>query len=174
MARARFARGARRSGARPNRAWSMTAESAYTTIPAASKVLLVSFIPNPVADQTILRLVGGLSVASDQASTTENLIGAVGCILVTDIAAAAGISSIPSPFTQGNDDGWFFHQVFSSKGVVSLTGPSSIWYPIDSRAKRIMDGEGITLAVVGENAHASEGCEVLLQFRVLTQLRGTG
>ena len=103
----------RRSGPRPNRGWSYTLETAFTTVPANSKVLLASFtLSNPGIDITLLRCIGGLAVSSDQSVNVEEQVGAFGLILVTDQALAIGITAIPGPFTNGDDDGWFCHQSF--------------------------------------------------------------
>ncbi len=164
---------ARRSGARPNRGWSITGFSIRTTVPAASKVLLGTLVPaNDGIDLTVLRVVGGVWVGSDQA-TLEDQIGAVGLIIVTDIAAAAGIASVPGPFTDGFDDGWFVHQLFAQESGRTVTSPAGFWYPIDSKAKRIFEGAGKTIAIVVENANASNGLTMVFQFRMLAQVRGT-
>ena len=164
-----------RTGARPNRGWSTTAFQAYTVIPAASKVLLGSFtLTNPGIDIICLRAIGGVSVASDQAGADEAQVGAVGLIIVTDIALAAGIASIPGPFTDGADDGWFVHQHYSRRGSVPVTGEQTAqWFPIDSKGKRIQSGTGEVIAIVGENGSAAQGQQVLFQLRLLAQVRGT-
>ena len=166
---------ARSSGSRPNRGWSYTQEAAFTNVPANSKVLLASFaLSNPGIDVIILRCIGGISVASDQAAAAEVQIGAFGMILVTDQALAAGIASIPGPFTNGDDDGWFCHQSFAQQGdLVSGQGIVSGWYPIDTKGKRIVHGEGVSIALVAENAHATYGLVLYEAIRFLAQVRGT-
>ena len=95
-------------------------------------------------------------------------------MIVTDLAAAAGIASIPAPITDAGDDGWFVHQSFAqAQSRVHTGGPTSTWYLIDSKAKRIFASTGLNIAIVAENAHASEGMEVVVMLRILTQLRGT-
>ena len=164
---------ARSSGARPNRAWSPNFASAYTVIPAASKVLLATLTPSQtLIDLTVLRVVGGISVASDQAAANEEQIGAFGMIIVTDIAIAAGIASIPGPGTDGQDD-WFVHQSFAQQGNQATNVDASMWYAIDSKAKRVLDGDGKAIAVVVENLHATFGLEIADLTRVLDQVRGT-
>ena len=54
-----------------------------------------------------------------------------------------------------------------------LTAPASQWYPIDTKGKRVMDGTGISIALVGENAHASFGLKMYEVIRLLAQIRGT-
>ena len=171
MARRDFRRS---SGPRPNRAWGgTTTHLARVTVPAASKVLISSFavIPGGV-DITVLRTVGRFSVGSDQSAALEQQIGAWGCIIVTDRAAAAGVASIPGPFTDMADDGWFVHQMFAQETERTNTAPVMLIYEFDSKAKRILS-TGQEIAVVAENPHVSTGLLITIEFRILTQLRGT-
>ena len=174
MARRRTSSNFRSSSSRPNRSWSESYAAAYITVPAASKVLLATLVtatPGGV-DLTILRTVGGIAVRSDQGASNEIQIGAWGMILITDLAAAAGIASIPSPATDAGDD-WFVHQSFAQSGMLADEGVVGRWYPIDSKAKRMLDGTGIVVAVVAENLHATQGLAIADMSRVLTQVRGT-
>ena len=94
-------------------------------------------------------------------------------ILVTDQALAIGVTAIPSPFTQGDDDGWFCHQSFAQQMSNELTAPAFQWYPIDTKGKRVQDGSGISIALVAANAHASFGLKIYEVIRMLAQVRGT-
>ena len=167
-----------RSSSRPNRGWSGLIETTFTLVAPNSRVLLSLGAPNnPGIDLTVLRTVGGLFVTSDQTAASETQVGALGMIMVTDAAAAIGITAIPDPVTQLEDDGWFLYQSFAQSNVV-LSGVgfsfnTGNWYPFDSKAKRIFSGEGVQFAVVVSNAHPTTGINVLLNFRTLTQVRGT-
>ncbi len=166
---------ARRSGARPNRTWAFVQPAAFTVIPAASKVLLATFTAsNSGIDETVLRCIGGVSVASDQSGANEEQIGAVGIIMVTDLAGAAGIASIPGASTDADDDGWFCHQTFAQRGSNGVVPDAATYYPIDTKGKRILEGKGMLAAVVAENKHATHGLQLLLTIRLLSQVRGTG
>ena len=152
--------------------------AAATVVAAGTKVLLGTFGPNAGGiDETILRTVGGVMVASDNYLSPESQFGSFGLIAVTDIAAAAGAASIPGPSTDAGDD-WFIHRAFAQESNVQTNVgsdiPSSVYYEFDSKAKRIIDGTGIVLAVMVENIHATHGFTVLVQFRFLSQVRGTG
>ncbi len=161
----------------PNRSWSGTQTVAFTVIPAASKVLLSTFVlSNPNIDETILRVVGGVGVASDQNVASEAQIGAVGLHLITDNAFAIGITAIPDPITDITSDGWFMYQLFNQRNnfatAVGFDSIQMMWYPIDSTAKRVIV-EGSRVAVVAANAHATNGMQIGLSFRMLMQVRGT-
>ena len=173
MAR-RSSRGFVRSGARPNRGWSGDIENVYTVLPAASKVIAFSFVPtNPGIDVTVLRVVGGISVTSDQTSTIEEQLGAFGLILVTDTALAVGITAMPDPVTDVGDDGWFAYQAFAQRGQLINSQPPSMYYPFDLKGKRIVDGAGVSIAGIVANAHASHGLSFAIGIRILAQVRGT-
>ena len=103
-------RSPRRSGKRANRAWVGAFSVGIVNIPANSAVLISSFaLSNPGIDETVLRTVGSIYVASDQTAANEAQLGAFGLILVTDQALSVGITAIPDPITDINDDGWFVY-----------------------------------------------------------------
>ena len=95
---------------RPNNSWGIFASSSFSNIAANSKVLLGTIaLSNPGIDETILRIIGSISIASDATGAIETQIGSVGIIVVSDEAVAAGVASIPGPSTDGSNDGWFAH-----------------------------------------------------------------
>ena len=161
----------------PNRAWTGAIEAAPTTIPAGSKVLLSSFtLSNANIDETVLRTVGGLAIASDQAASAESQIGAFGLIRVSEAAIAIGITAIPGPVTDTDDDGWFVYVPFAQTVDFRTAAGYALytrWYGFDSKAKRVFE-EGVRVAVVAENAHATHGLNITAVFRMLTMVRGTG
>ena len=161
---------------RPNRGWAGLAPAATTSIPAASKVLVAAFtLDNDGIDETVLRTVGLLTVASDQDTSDEQQFGALGIIVVTDVAIATGITAIPDPVSEVGDDGWLLYVPFGSMlRVQDQTGFSPDWgqrYPFDSKAKRVVHS-GFSLAVVVANA-GTHGIDVRVAFRLLSQVRGT-
>jgi len=163
----------RRRTSRPNNAWAGVISSTAVVVPANSSVLLGSLVPSNVnIDETQLRVIGSATIESD-ASGLETQVGAVGLIVVSNAALAAGVASIPKPATDIDDDGWFCHAQFAQQGqTVSLSPTASHSYPFNSKAKRIVqDGEGIAIMV--ENIHASFGFEISLQFRILSRVTGT-
>ena len=168
--RQRFNRG---GGSRPNRGWSVSMASTYSTLAVSSKVFIIGFVPATAIDLTVLCTVGVLSISSDQAAAEEEQVGAFGMILVSDTAFGAGAASIPSPVADADNDGWFVFQAFNQKGNTAITSPSSKEYMFDSKAKRIISSEGVTIAVMIANASASHVVTFALSLRILTQVRGT-
>ncbi len=144
--------------------------AAYVVVPAASKVLYTTAtLSNPGISETVRRTRAYLGIVSDQSAAAEDQIGAIGMVVVSDLAIAAGVASLPSPVFDGNDDGWFMWQSFAQEGS-SGGGSQSIWYyPIDSKAMRRVE-EGFAIAVVVENAHATDGLKVHLGISLLTSL----
>ena len=174
---ARFQRNFQRGVARPNRGWSGSIPAAATGLAANNKVILALFeLDNDGIDETILRVVGGVAVASDQNAASESQVGAVGMCLVTSTAAAAGIASLPDPVTDVGDDLWLFFQAFSQEmRFADATGfaPNfASWYPFDQKAKRIVHS-GTTVALIAANASATHGFNIRVVMRILSQVRGT-
>jgi len=107
----------------------------------------------------------------------EIQIGAFGLILVNDLAAAAGAASIPGPYTDRGDDGWFTYVPIAQGNYVTGTpdqfdSNTYVQYQFDSSAKRILD-EGRQVAIMVENRSASFGFNIQWGFRLLSQVRGT-
>ena len=162
----------------PNRSWTGLVSATSVSIPASSKVLLGAFtLSNVNIDETVLRTVGQIMVESDQSSADELQLGAFGLIIVSDLAIAAGIASIPDPVTDIGDDGWFVYVPFgNSFDFHDNTGTDAQFatqYKFDSKAKRVME-EGQQIAVVVANANATFGLRMAANFRILSMVRGTG
>ena len=159
---------------RPNRGWSSLTNATYTAVPVASKVLLGSFTVTLDLDETILRTVGILSIVTDNSAASEEQIGAFGMILVTDAALAVGVTAMPGPVTDADDDGWMLYVPFSQTIAIGAAGViESKQYSFDFRGKRIVRG-GVNMAIMIENAHATNAFDASVMLRLLSQLRGTG
>jgi len=146
------------------------------TIAGSTKVLLGSFVlSNAGIDETMLRTVGTLGISPDQSATSEVQIGALGLIVVTDRAAAVGITAIPGPITDIDDDGWFLYipivQAFRAGDSTGNTPDWATQYHFDSKAKRIVS-DGQQIAMVIENATAF-GMKASIVMRTLSMVRGT-
>ena len=163
---------------RPNRAWTGASLSSFVAIGSSSKVLLATFtLSNANIDETILRVVGSIGVRSDQSAASEDQVGALGFIVVNDLAVAAGAASIPGPITDAADDGWFVYvPIMQSLTFVSAVGirpDMTHRYDFDSKAKRRVQ-EGSQIAVMVENADAADGFAISFVFRMLSMVSGTG
>ena len=166
-----------RRSSTPNRSWGGAFSTANVAVAANTKILLGSFTPsNPNIDETVLRTVGSIWVGSDQTGSVEDVIGAFGLIIVTDLALAAGAASIPGPITDIADDGWFVYQPFVGQfrtvSAAGYTSPDGTEYQFDSKAKR-RTGEGQSIAIMVQNASASHGFNIKIGFRLLSMVTGT-
>jgi len=117
----------------------------------------------------VRRTRGLFSVASDQAAAGESQLGALGFIVVSDLAVAAGAASIPGPVTDASDDGWFVWVPFGQESIRAAGGPQSFQYEFDSKAMRRVE-EGFAIAIMVENAHATEGLDFWCGTSLLSSL----
>ena len=161
-----------------NRSWSGTVAFGVIAVPAASAVLLGSFsVADTAFDQTVLRSVGMIGVQSDQAAASELQLGAFSMAIVTDSALAVGVTAIPDPVTEADDDIWFVYQPFMQAlqfaDATGFTAQRMTQYPFDSKAKRKMDA-GKSIVLIVANSHATHAFEFMFAVRILVMSRGSG
>ncbi len=138
------------------------------SVPAASKLLLSTItLDNPGINETIRRTRGVFGIESDQNSALEFNLGAMGMVVVSETAIAAGVASIPGPVTDASDDGWFVWEPFTQETQGVTGGSKSTGYTFDSKAMRRIE-EGFAVAVVVENAHATHAFEITMASSTLT------
>ena len=161
------------AGSRAHRqptSWGRLVPTAFTVVPAASKVLLATFVlSNPGIGETVRRTRGIVSVRSDQTSLPEIQLGAVGFVIVSDLAIAAGAASIPGLVSDASDDGWFVWQPFGQSLSAAASFTTNWQWLFDSKAMRRIE-EGFTIAVMAENAHATNGLSVHVSTSLLASL----
>ena len=148
---------ARRS-VRPGGTWSRLTVGSFA-VAGNTKVLAATFTHSNIGiGETVRRTRGIVGWRSDQVAADEDQIGALGLIIVSDLAVAAGVASIPGPDTDAQDDGWLMWQpLISSVQTQDLTGINFRAMDIfhyDSKAMRRME-EGFTGAIVVENGSAN-------------------
>ncbi len=165
VARRQFVRSARKPST-----WSRTVSTAPLTVAAGTKAVFTTFVLNNVGiGETVRRTRGAIMVASDQTSNFEFQFGALGFVVVSDLAIAAGAASIPGPVTEAQDDGWFVWQAFLRASSQSVSKNALQYFEFDSKAMRRIE-EGFGVAVMVENAHATHGMQVALQVSMLTTI----
>ena len=142
-------------------------------VAAATKVLLSTFSPTTFS-LTVRRTIIQVHVATDQLAASEEQVGAIGMLVVTDTAAAAGVASIPGPSTDASDDTWFLHKFFANTfrfgSAVGFDSIGGLSFEVDSRGQRKLPA-GKVLALVVENASAAQGFVIRTGVSILT---GTG
>ena len=147
---------------------------AEQTIAGSTAVLLGTFVlSNAGIDETFLRSLGTFSLKTDQAAGDEVQLGAIGMIVVSDQAISVGITAVPHPITDIDDDGWFVHmpiaQAFDFGDNTGFAVPAR--YNFDLKAKRVIH-DGRSVALVVENA-AAAGFVLSGVIRTLSMVRGT-
>ena len=161
----------RTTSARGKRAptnWARLVLSTHITVPALTKVALTSIaLSNPGIGETIRRSRGTIAITSDQLTSTESQMGAVGLIVVTEAAAAVGITAIPDPVSNASDDGWFVYQGFTQRDLATGGNVTRNFWPFDSKAMRRVE-EGFEIVVVVANAHATDGFKIGFSMSMLT------
>jgi len=163
------------SGRRPNLSWASSQPPGSVAIAANTKVLLSTIVTSvSTIDEVILRT-RGIIAAFFASTATSEAEGAYGMYVTTDLAAAAGAASLPGPFTDGSDDGWFVweplfirQQEGSAIGFENRGDQTRLY---DSKAKRIVE-EGKLVIVMVENG-SDTAFNFFHLFRQLSQVRGT-
>jgi len=157
-----------------NYSWVGFNSTATVALAAGNKIVVGSIVLSTAFDETITRIRGTLSVASDQIMATETPMGSYGAIIVSEDAFAIGITAIPSPGNDASNDGWIMWHSFVSPlivySVASVQHPAGTQMVIDSKAQRILR-EGSRLVFVLENTSALHGLNFAVQMRVLGKFR---
>ena len=162
----------RRQGPRRASDWAASADDTGITALAASAAVLDQTL---AASQllggagTIVRTRGSIWVSTDQTANTEAPFGAIGFAVVTDQAAAIGVTAVPTPITDEVSDQFFVYESFLSgilvSSDISIMNP---WmeYKFDSKAMRKVEASQ-TIIVTVENASSSAGLQYVVKFRML-------
>jgi hypothetical protein len=86
--------------------------------------------------------------------------------VVNDIAAALGVTGLPGPVTDANDDSWFVWEPIVCSGGFNAVGRSGWSFPFDSKAMRKVD-QGYQVVMLAENASSSIAFELSFGFSIL-------
>ncbi len=121
---------------------------------------------------TIVRTRGSIWISTDQSAAGESPFGALGFAVVSDQAAAIGVTAIPTPQTDMASDLFFVHALFAQSFLfATASGFESTGFErtdFDSKAMRKVN-ENETIVVGVENA-AAVGMNYILQFRMLIKV----
>ena len=172
MAQRRARRTFARQSVRAPTNWARSLAVAVTNLPASTKIIASSIIlSNPGIGETIRRTRGKLLITSDQTATSEVHLGAMGMMVVSDVALALGITAVPDPVTEADDDNWFVWEPFLALSDVrsgeSAPNTYHAGFEFDSKAMRRVE-EGSAVVVVIANASAVFGLEFALSFSMLS------
>ena len=125
---------------------------------------------------TIIRTHLELFGSSDQAAASESFAFAVGLAVVSEQAAAIGVTAVPTPITDMESDMFFLHKVVMGDFVfASGSGfqdtPIGSGISIDSKAMRkVNNDQNVVLVLEGAIAGFGEGCIGVVGGRMLVKL----
>ncbi len=134
--------------------WVGTALQGYVSVAAAGATLINSF--SPAERVTVIRNRGQVSIIPEVVSADIEIVGAYGEMVVTNEAFAAGVGSMPEPFTDGDAD-WCVWRSFSYRfEFVDATGVNfPNWnFEVDSKAMRKMGPNKVYVAIAESQAGA--------------------
>ncbi len=148
--------------------WGRVVPVGSTFVTSGAKVFLASVIlANPGIGETVRRTRGVISVKSDQDAAPEDISGALGFVVVNDLALGVGATAIPGPVTDSSDDGWFVWEPLLLTGREGGSSVSSMQVAFDSKAMRKVE-HGFGVAVMVENIASGRAFDVQVAFSILT------
>jgi len=151
-----------------------------TSLPASSKILVSTLSAGALLLRpfTILRTHKLLVYRSDQAVATEFQTGSYGQIVVTEAAAAIGVTAVPDPSGISGDPeaDWFVWQAVVNNFFIDVNGTDGIGvdgslgnqYVIDSKAMRKVGPDDNLISVFAQES--AVGSIMSTNGRMLIQL----
>ena len=147
-----------------------------TVLSAASTAALISTL-NAAAlalrPFTVVRTRGTFWLRSDQSATSEDFQASLGMAVVSDQAAAIGVTAVPTPEADRGSDLWFVYETaqqgftrFDATGTTAFEGAT---VNFDSKAMRKVNGDQ-DIAVAIETSAISLGAVAMVAFRMLIKL----
>ena len=122
---------------------------------------------------TIVRTHLEVHFATDQQIASESQAGAIGMCVVSEAAAAVGVTAVPTPIDELDSDLWYLHQSMLAEFVfgdaTGFIGDSGVHYSIDSKAMRKVNNDQNVIIVV-QGAAQGEGSLISSMGRFLIKL----
>ncbi len=152
----------RRSGNRRETSWFGIALT-ITSLGDSGTSLLAALNALGLAKRpfTIVRTYLEVMVTSDQITSTETGVGAIGMAVVSDQASAIGITAIPTPVTDLASDLFYLHQIVMTRiSLITSAGfemNSGQNYSLDSKAMRKVNDDQDVILVAETAAAPSAG-----------------
>jgi len=106
---------------------------------------------------------------SDQVAAVENPFGALGVMVASAQAVAAGVASLPDPVTEITSDVWRIYQpLFVSQGATAVSKPVHR-FVIDTRVNYKLQA-GTDASIVVANGSAGAGANIWLTMSIYSQV----
>ncbi len=153
--------------------WIGSADDTALTTLGADVILLDQTFPfgEPA---TIVRTRGMLYLGPSANAADSTGFGVMGMAVVTDAAAAIGVTAIPAPSSNNDDDVWFVWTPFVANvrfdDATGFQVNTINKFPFDSKAMRKVH-DGSTAVVMLEN-DTTTALQYVLHFRMLIKLHG--
>jgi len=159
-----------RSGARRKTQWSQLADQGFVSLAAAGSTLVSSIAFTQPG--TIVRARGRLGIRANVFTADANPVGAFGVGVVSEEAAAIGITAIPLPFSDADWGGWMVWQswceAFQTEGASPATQFLASWsFDIDSKAMRKVEPNTRLVFVAESQSEAVLVCETVRVLQML-------
>ena len=143
-------------------------DTGYRTI-AANTVIFdsqLATIPEPV---TIVRTHGVSQVSPTSVTAERAMWGAIGMIVVKESAAAIGITALPDPLADPQED-WYFYSFFNSSTQTAITDGVAWEYTNvqDSKAMRKLELAETSVVIIANGSGTS--IDINFMFRQLLKI----
>ncbi len=124
---------------------------------------------------TVIRTRGVWSIKSDQVIAGEPQAAGLGSCVVSDQAAAIGVTAVPTPITDMSSDLWFVYEFllaeFTFVSAVGFDAQGAVSGKYDSKAMRkVEDGQDVITVLEVPSSATSEGSTIMHQCRLLIKL----
>jgi len=116
---------------------------------------------------TIIRQYYEIQIRSDQAAAIEQQNFAYGVAVVSDQAAAIGVTAVPTPNTDSGSDLWMLHQfIFGQESNLTDRSQPARQMEVESKAMRKVE-DGQTILTIGEFMTTGNGFIATVAGRML-------
>ena len=152
--------------------WAFASPAQFSGLSGAGGVLAFQLNAAALALSpfTIVRSHFMALIKSDQAAAIETQVGAWGMAVVTQQAAAIGITAVPTPITDLGSESFFLHQLVMAhhQEITDRAEPVGV-FATDSKAMRKVT-ESDTMVITIEASTAGQGFDMILGGRFLLKL----
>ena len=135
--------------------WAGVADQGYVSVADGGATLISSLTINEVA--TIVRTRGQVSVRPNVFAADLDIVGAIGVGIVSQEAFAAGVASIPEPFSDSDWAGWFVWRSFSMSLEFHTAASSflrDMTFEVDSKAMRKIGHNEVVVTIAESQSGA--------------------
>ena len=157
-------------------------DASRTVVGSTTPQFLGSALSPIIPGLTLVRTRGSLLISLATVTTArDGLVGAVGIGIASAAAVAAGITSVPTPFTEQSSENWIWWQAFAvtlpqvgtdaATGLGAGTQAATVRVEIDSKAMRKFEIDQSLYAAIEVGTEVGvASADVFLNTRMLFKL----